>query len=243
MPKALVRHGLISYLTTDKETDREYEDRAFRGMTVNLSQKEYDRLLGQGAIVPDGEELDQPGQLMALPAGASNEEVLNWAMSATETEIATLAAERPELATRLRDAHEEAKRRVELYNERMGGVIETAEEAAERAAQTAEEDLIGTGEGTPTPEVSPVTGGTPAPPVANADGTVTEDVNQYFDAIAQGSNREIENYLGEHPEHHAEVLAAEVRRADAARAAGDEQRANVRSGVRQAVEVAAQHAS
>lgn len=153
MPQATVRHGLISYMTKDEESGQDYEARAFRGMTVELSQKEYDRLLKHGAIVPADQELAQPGRLLALPAGASDEEILNWALAAQPSEITAMAQARPELADRLRDAHAEVRRRVEQYNEHLGGVIEAADKAAQEAAERRQQSAD-----TPQQVTSPVPG-------------------------------------------------------------------------------------
>lgn len=137
MPRAKVRHGLVPYTRTDPATGREYEDRAFRGMTIEIeSQKEYDRLLALGAVVRPDDELASPGSLTALPDTASDEEILNWALSATSSELEAAARERPMLAARLRAAGDYAKERAEEYNKHLGGIVDAAERGAASAERT-----------------------------------------------------------------------------------------------------------
>lgn len=252
MTKALVRHGLISFTRTDKATDREYEDRAFRGMTVDIPNRaEYDRLIELGAIVPPDHELDLPGRLGALPDTATDEEILNWALAAKPSEVEAEARRRPILAERLKAAADETKRRLEAYNERMGGFIDAAERGAEKGlkdAAAAREAAAATGApdpATPGPTagaVAPTTGGDPsavreggaAGDAGDETGTGEVATDEYYDGIVSGNAREVADFVAENPDHYEGVLEAENRRA----ALKSEQ---PRQTVVKACEVAAQH--
>src|SRR4051812_34060744 len=131
MPKAKVKFGLINYTRTDKATGRDYEDRAFRDMIVDLNQEEYDRLLEHGAIVPPDVELARPGRLSALPETATDEEILNWAQAATTEEIRAECRDRPILAERLTAAWEAVQERVKAYREHMSGALDAANDGAD----------------------------------------------------------------------------------------------------------------
>jgi hypothetical protein len=254
MPKAKVRHGLVSYTVHDDIADRDYEDRAFRGMTIYIKdQKEYDRLLTLGAIVRPDEELALPGRLAALPETASDEEILNWAISATPAEIEEAARERPMLAARLTAAGEFAKERAAAWNEHLGGLVEAAEKGAQAGRDAAEREAADA----PAPGVQPLvpepgagltatttadpatiegqqSAGGPAPAGDAGDGTSTEDPNARFDAVVAGNRDSVIKYISENPGEASAILEAENRRA----AAENEQ---PRVSVLKAVEVAAGH--
>lgn len=235
MPKAKVRFGLVPYTRTDSASGREYEDRAFRGMTIELSQEEYDRYLKEGAVVAANAELDAPGRLLALSATASDEEILNWALAATPTEVEVAATANPMLASRLRSAGDYAKQRADAYNEHLGGLVDAAERGATRGASDAAEREPFT---TPTGDPATAPGTPPAPAshegtgvdgepiivpgatetpasgtVPGPEGTTDAAEAEYFDGIVKGNRDAVTKFIAENPQHASKILEAENRRA------------------------------
>jgi hypothetical protein len=178
MPQAKVKFGLINYTRKDEATGRDYEDRAFRDMIVEIRQDEYDRLLEQGAIVAPDVDLPRPGRLSALPETASDEEILNWAQAATHDEIREECRTRPILAERLTAAWEAVQERVKEYREHMSGALDAANDGADEAdaaaleAQRAGTSSTAVHEGAPHGTIEPTPGGSGATSVSTVPGGV-----------------------------------------------------------------------
>ena len=183
MAKYTVRHALLQYMGTNSTGQPSYET-AFRNMSVEFSDgPETTRLIELGAIVPDGEELARPGQMLALPETATDEEILNWVAGATTPEVTALVAARPVMAPRLLSAQEAISKRFQEQAELLG---QAAKEQPSGDAEQAPVDTLFSGEG----ELS------------------DEDA----DKVVSGGARQAADYISENPRHAQAVLAAESRR-------------------------------
>lgn len=98
MPKRLVRHALVTYVVNERQ------EMAFRGQVVDLSDAEAKRFDALGATVPEDAELERPGTLAALPESPTDEEVIAFAVAATDTELRATLQARPELGPRIEGA-------------------------------------------------------------------------------------------------------------------------------------------
>lgn len=221
MKTARVRYGLITWADSTDEHGRVLEEKAFRGMRVALPDAEFDRLYAAGAVIPDDEELDQPGQMIELSDGATNEEVLAWAQSATDNEINVLAAARPALTDRLSDALLSKKARLEAQNTHLGGSVATL------APPVADVEVISELE------------------VGLLDDDTSEDDDiedagvlqpEFADQVVQGNVAQVSAFLSENPRAAASILAAENRRASTTQPPED-----ARIGVIRAAQAAAAH--
>lgn len=218
MAKYKVRHGLISY--TAERNGREVRETAFRGQVVDIRKDEVERLESHGAIVSEDEELPRPGSMLPLPETASDEEIRNWALGATDAEVREVIQTRPMLADRVEAAHRAVKEDLEHQAEHLGEKAEVAQEAAKESEEEEQEEQSS--------ESS-------APTTATEQQRAQAEAETEADNVVKGSNAEVSKYLSEHPEHANAIMDAETRRAQAT---GEEPR----QGVRRAVEAAAGHA-
>jgi len=221
MAKYTVRHALLQYQSKNTLGQDTYET-AFRNMSVEMEDgPETDRLLGLGAIVPDGEELSRPGRMLALPETATDAEILNWVSGATTPEVAELVSARPVMAPRLLSAQEAVSQRFAEQAELLG-------QAAEQPpVVTTPVDVLTTDNGlglTPAPQPSTTEfpavnspgdiGGSPAAsgqPLLADDGSLSPDD---ADKIVAGGARQVADYISENPRHAQAVLDAESRRGE-----------------------------
>lgn len=234
----LVRHGVINYTGPGGKPMK-----AFRGMTVDIADEaDVNRLVKYNAIVKPDVELEKPGEMLALPQSATDEQILSWVASATPTEVKALVEERPILADRIRAAAEDVQERLKKQHELLSGVVKAADDGARVAAdQEAERKAAKEAEAERKAKEAEENGGQPpvpgAVPLANSDDSqATEDV----DEVIKGNVGEISKYLAAHPEQAQAVLDAENRRVDAQRAAGKDEQP--RAGLVRAVQAAAGHA-
>lgn len=207
MAKYKVRHGLISYSVGDRT------EIAFRGQVLDLSQDDVDRLEPHSAIVPEEEELSRPGGMLPLPEAATDEEIRNWVLGATEGEVRQIAELRPMLAERINAAREAVEEELEKQSEHLGQASKAAKKGAKRAS---------------TDE---------APRTATEKQRSDEEVAQEVDAVVRRNVDDVSEYLSEHPDRAQAVLEAETRRAADA---GDEPRRGVRQAAEAAAGHAAQ---
>lgn len=103
MPKRKVRHALLTYIVDGRQ------EMAFRGTVVDLPADLVERYDALGATVPVDADLDRPGRLLDLTATATDEELINWLLGATEAEVAAAVATRSEVAPRIAAAQAHVK--------------------------------------------------------------------------------------------------------------------------------------
>jgi hypothetical protein len=241
-----VRHALLAWVEGGRTLN------AFRGQIVELPASEARRLMPYGAIIPPEMDLDRPGVLMELPLAPSDEELINWVMSASPAEVSALASQRPELAPRLegawrhivneRQRQDEHLERVRLA---MNALPPTGEQGAPAGptGELIDDDIVfGAPEGATTGRADGVVtlpppqdqAGSPqspgAAPVAPNPATVPGPGQPAteIDALVRGDVSAISSYLAEHPEDAQVVLDAETR---FQAAQGNEARAAVRTAV------------
>lgn len=217
MAERVVRHAVVTYTLNGSE------ERAFRGQTINVQDDaELERLEKFGAVVATGVDLARPGTMMELPVAPSAEELLQWVISATESEVRELISTRPDLAVQILGAQDIVVERMAAQREMLGQAVALVEEHL--------------GEQDPGAPESPTTQTTP---VANA-GTAPTDPTAYADQVVGGNVQDVSRFLGENPSYAQSILDAENRRVEAARAAGD-QNEQPRQGVVRAVQAALGH--
>lgn len=186
MAQHKVRWALISY-----SGDTEPTKLAFRGMTVNdIPADEAEQLLANGAIVAADAELDMPGTLLPLPVAPSDEELVAWVGSASQTEVLQAVSDRPELSARIKDAWAAHQERMRAQLEVLGQRIDEIPDAPEEPEQ-------------PATEVEP---GTEPEPVELND--------EYFDQVVAQNSDDVSKFVSEYPQYAQQVLAAENRRGD-----------------------------
>ena len=234
MVKRKVNHALISYKT---EIDgRTVYENAFRGMIVDIPAAEAERLEAHGALVPADYDLARPGVISALTESPSDEEVVNWVASATDTEIAELVAARPIIATRIEGAKEIIEQRAKEQAELLGQKADIAADAAKDAETpptpetNAPTSLTGA-TGDATGDVTPIE---PPPPGVDPAASVEDIETARFDELVKGNTSEVSEYLSQNPGHARQVLEAEVRLATA-------EGRDPRKGVERAAQAAAGH--
>lgn len=189
--KRKIRHALVQYTVTEEGQTR-YET-AFRNQIVDIPEDQVERLDELGATVAPDESLERPGTMSNLSDAASDMEIINWVMGASDTEVEALVRSKPGMAGRIEAAHASVKERFQEQNLHLGGLLEIADEllAAEAAAQKEADDLIGnTGE--------------PEPLTAEA-----------ADAIVDGNAKSVVDYISEHPADALLLVEAEHRRSAA----------------------------
>lgn len=184
--KRKVHDALVQY-TVSKEVDGKtvtsYEV-AFRNQVVDIPDDQVERLDELGATVDPDADLERPGLMLDLHDAASNAEITNWVVGATNAEVEALVRARPTMAARIEAAHASVAERFSEQNLHLGGLLEIADEAqAEAEAEAkAAEDLIGGGE-------------------FDAD------------VIVAGNAKSVVDYIGENPASADAIVEAENRRA------------------------------
>lgn len=234
MPRVKVRHGAITYKV--QVGDREVQENAFRGMVVDLSESEADRLRSYGAVVDADAELSLPGRLAPIPNTASDEELISWASVANKSEIAAAIADRPEIGDRLRAAADVVKRRLEAQNELLGGlddVVKEGQQEAKKRQKAAEKRDKAQRGGNRTPAKT-----TPAKTAAASGGAGDDDDEEddIADVVLQDDPNKVVEFVAENPHLAAQVLEAENERAKATNG-------QPRDVVVKAVEAAASHSA
>lgn len=227
MAKFKVRWALISYTG-----ENEPQVLAFRGMTVeDIPEAEAERLLADGAIVAEGAELDMPGTLLPLPVAPSDEELVAWVGSASQTEVLQAVNDRPELSARIKDAWS-------AYQDAMRAQLEVLGQRIEEIPDVEPEPEAPVNEDDPElTELDAWINNQPDPAAARAELDALNEPpaeqnqvelnDEYFDQVVAQNVDEVQKFIGEYPQFHNEILAAEGRRGD------------VRVGVEKAVEAAA----
>jgi hypothetical protein len=90
---------------------------ARRGEIHEIPQNEFDRLEKLGALVPEGGELERPGQLIPLLANASGEHIRNYLSSGSTAEILAHVPDYPTaLVDRLAAAERTGQERTDLLD-------------------------------------------------------------------------------------------------------------------------------
>jgi hypothetical protein len=207
MAKRKIRHALVQY-STNKGGKINFET-AFRNQVVDIPDDQVERLDELGATVAPDESLERPGVMSTLSDVASDSEITNWVMGATNEEVEALVRERPVMASRIESAHASIKERFEEQNLHLGGLLEIADEAqalaeaeaqaqadAEAQAQADAAELIG-----PPSETQELSGG----PLTDEDA----------DLIVEGNVKEVADYISENPRSAGLILEAEGRRSEA----------------------------
>lgn len=216
MPKYTVRHAVLQYPSKNAAGQDTFET-AFRNMNVDLpDDASTQRLLDLGAIVPEGEELTRPGNMLALPETATEAEILNWVAGATTAEVSDLVAARPAMAGRLLSAQESIQARFEAQAELLGEAKE--KDVVESPSLDVSTDNSGGVTPAPQPSTTPTPavnspGDVPNPAVAGQGGLVDGGLSDIdADDVVNKGARAAADYVSEHPEHAQAILAAENRR-------------------------------
>lgn len=184
MGQVKVRHALIQYRVSNDANA--LTELAFRNQVVNLPSSEERRLREAGAVIDADAEPERPGILAPLPETASDEEVIGWVLSASETEIASTAAAQPLLAHRIAAARdhirintrdvEAALRTASHLTAKIredNPLVVNSQEGAEDAGDP--DTSAGGAKGTPGPEEAEGAGVNPDPNVAGAIAGVTSN--------------------------------------------------------------------
>lgn len=190
--KRKIRHALVAYTSAEGTSEI-----AFRGQIVDIPDEQVERLDELNATVDPDLDLQRPGTMMALPETASDAEIMSWVIGATNEELESLVRERPVMATRIEAAKAAVEERFDEQNLHLGGLLEIAEEAeAAQAAQVeADADLIG------------AQSDQPAIPLDDAAA----------DELVAGKATDVAEHISVNPHDAAILLAAEGRRAEAAK--------------------------
>lgn len=209
MAKFKVRWALISYGNGTEQV------LAFRGMTIeDVPANEVPALLDAGAIVEEDAELDMPGTLLPIPVAPSDEELVAWVGSASQTEVLQAVNDRPELSARIKDAWAAHQERIQAQLEVLGQRIDEipdapAEEPSEDELTTLEtwindqEDPAATR--AQLDELAAAVPATDAAPVLD---------DEYFDQVVAQNVSDVTKFVSEYPQYASQVLDAENRRSD-----------------------------
>lgn len=201
--KRKIRDALVQY-TVEKDGQTSYEI-AFRNQIVDIPDDQVERLDSLNATVAPDEDLERPGTLMELHDAASNSEITNWVVGATNAEVEALVRARPAMAVRIEAAHASVAERFSEQNLHLGGLLEIADEAQQQAdAARAEQDaedakVIAELEA----EAADLIGGGLSPEQA--------------DAIVAGNVKGVTDHIAENPRDAGVLVEAESRRAEAAK--------------------------
>ena len=193
--KRKIRHALVQYMVTREDGKKTFET-AFRNQVVDIPDDQVERLDELGATVAPDESLERPGTMSNISDAASDMEILNWVMGASDPEVEELVRKRPAMAGRIEAAHASVKERFQEQNLHLGGLREIADEVlAEEAAKAAaiaaaEADLIGN---TPAGPKEPLT-------------------DEAADAIVAGNAKSVVDYISENPADATIIVDAEHRR-------------------------------
>jgi hypothetical protein len=199
--KRTIRHALVRY--TVKKGERSSFETAFRGQTVDIPDDQVERLDALGATVLPGVVLERPGTMSLLPHTASDSEILNWVIGATEDESNDLAAERPEMAERIAAAQATVKVRQEEQNQHLGGGHEPLDDAGKKEAAEAAEFQTALDAEAAAKEAADLIGDSSTP-----DGISAEAA----DAIVDGNAKDVIEYISENHAVAATIVEAEGRR-------------------------------
>lgn len=228
MGKVRVRHGAVTYSV--KVGGRDVQESAFRGMVIDVSAEEEQRLRSFNAVVDVGTELTLPGRLTPLPNTASDEELIAWASVANKGEVAAAIAARPEIGDRLRAARQVVSEKLKAQNELLGGLDDVIEDGQKQAKQNlkaaSKRDKAQRG-GVKTPTKQ-----------AQASARVTaddDDEEDDLDDVVKQDGDTVAKFVADNPQHAAAVMEAENRLAQ-------EHNREPRDVIIQAVTVAAAHA-
>lgn len=199
MAKRKIRHALVQYRVSGAGQRPVFET-AFRNQVVDIPNDQVERLDAAGATVAPDADLERPGNMLALPETASDAEILNWVIGASNDEVEKLVRERPIMASRIESAHASVKERFEEQNLHLGGLKQIADEA--------EADLIGTA---PSQE-----GDTPPVPAQGSTDNPGDLTAEQADEIVNSKKaQEVANFISENPQSAGAILEAEGRRAEA----------------------------
>jgi hypothetical protein len=245
MTQVKIRHGLARWMEPRDDGRGAYFLRTgFRGMTVEVPEKEAERLLAgpDPAAVRVDEELKKEGRISPVPTGAGAEELKAWVSVANKEDIEAAVKDHPDMADRILDARRLYETDLAAQNQLQGGAH------PETGSAVTPSDLRpdGEGQGLPDDGIENL-GGQESIVLAEPSGTKVEEedligtpphfTDEELDTIVQGSVEKVSEFLAEQPSLAQRVLDAETRRASVAGAKP------FRSGVQEAVRVAASHAS
>ena len=193
MSERKIRHALVQYTVEDGDGNVRFET-AFRNQIVDIPEGQVARLDELGATVLPEDDLERPGRMLNLPETATDAEILNWVMGASNEEVETLVRERPVMADRILAAQAAVAKRFQEQDEHLGGLKKIAEEA--------EADLIG--------DANPE-----APEPATGDVLTADEA----DKIVLGTAKSVADYISENPQSAGVLLEAEGRRSESAKEA------------------------
>ena len=212
-----VKHALITF-TVSKEDGTTSFETAFRNQVVDIPDDQVERLDALGCTVAPDVDLSRPGAMVALPDSASNAEITNWVIGATNTEVEALVRERPAMAGRITAAHDSVAERFSEQNIHLGGLREIAEAAEVAAQEQADKDLLGLLSDEDLAVLIELTedevqglAASAAAEAADLLGTAPEPVG--FDELVKKTAKEVADFISENPGDAGEILDAEVRRA------------------------------
>lgn len=226
--KRKIRHALVHY--TVEVDGRTLYETAFRNQIVDIPDDQVERLDELGATVAPDSELERPGTMSALPETASNAEITNWVIGATNEEVEALVRARPVMAARIESAHASIAERFNEQNLHLGGLREIADEAEAQAQAEADAaalagmsegdlEVLSELEGLSDEEVAALAELAAADAAAKAQAEAADLIGDSFDPdkIVSGTAKDAADYISENPQHAEAILEAEGRRAEAAK--------------------------
>lgn len=219
MARRKVRHALVQYTVT-KDGATVFET-AFRNQVVDIPDDQVDRFDELGATVDPDATLERPGTMDQLSEMASDSEILNWVMGATNDEVTALAAARPVMAGRILSAHQSVLERFAEQDAHLGGLQKIADDYETELAS-----LLGDGDSDD--DKNDDGGGDAGKASSDGDDTLSDED---ADKIVDGNVELVTEYISKNPAHAQLILDAEGRRAMA-------KNIDVRVGVTKAAEAA-----
>lgn len=213
-----VRHALVQYIVKDVEGNPLNYEIAFRNQVVDIPEDQVERLDMLGATVAPDMDLERPGIMSALPDTASDAEITNWVIGASNLEVEALVRERPVMASRILSAASTVSDRFSEQNLHLGGLKTIAEEAEAAAkleadmallagSSVAELEALGELKGLSDEEIVGLS------TTDDLIGMPTDEA----DVLVTGTAKSVTDYISENPTMAALVLEAEGRRAAAAK--------------------------
>lgn len=229
MARRKIRHALVQL--TVKKGDKLNFETVFRNQIVDIPDDQVEHLDEIGATVDPDVDLERPGVMSVLPDTATDSEITNWVIGASNEEIEDIVAERPVMAARILSAQASVKARFEEQDRHLGGRLQQIAddfEESERARveeeilasmddddiavlvelqNLSEEEIAGLSEmknAADAEAMSDLIGG--------SDGPLSpEDA----DNIVAGNAKSVTDYISENPRSASVILDAENRRAQA----------------------------
>lgn len=129
MAKRKIRHAVLTYM--HEKDGRQVAETVFRGMIADIPADQVERFDNLGATVAVDEELDRAGTMLTLPEAPTDQELINWVVGATKSEVETLVRTRPSMAPRIANIEETVKRRYDEQAQLLGSVAAVGQAAIE----------------------------------------------------------------------------------------------------------------